>query len=207
MKNDFSRATANGFAALIIAGALFCCGAPRALAADDTNVPASPPKHGLSIGFNVGPENTGGTNYYGLPKEAFEKLTPQEMIGLVKSSEPPAEMIVFVTLGMFGMIVGCVALGVNQKMKRARLLHDTLRLMIEKGQPIPPELLQSPDGFRRQRNDLRNGLVLICIGIGLGVWLLVDNDHDWPISLIPLLVGIAFLVARKLEPNQNGGPK
>jgi len=142
-----------------------------------------------------------------LPKEAFEKLTPQEMISLVKSSQPPPEMIVAVTLAMFAMIIGCVALGVNQRMKRARLLHDTLRLMIEKGQPIPPELLQTPDGFRRPRNDLRNGMVLIGIGVGLGAWLLAEHDTDWPMALIPLLIGVAFLIARKLDSNQNGRPK
>jgi Domain of unknown function (DUF6249) len=197
----------NGFAALMTAGALLCCAAPRVLAGDETNAPASPAKHGLNLQFNVGSEESSATNYYGLPKEAFDKLTPQEMIGLAKSSQPPAEMIVFVSLGMFAMIVGCVALGVSQRLKRARLMHDTLRLMIEKGQPIPPELLQSPDGIRRPRNDLRNGLVLIGIGIGLVALLLADHDHDWPVALIPLLIGVAFLIARKVEPNQNGRSK
>ena len=92
-------------------------------------------------------------------------------------------------------------------MKRARLLHETLRLMIEKGQPIPPELLQSPDGLRRPRNDLRNGLVFISIGLGLGVVLLTEQTHDWPMALIPLLIGVALLLTRKLEHKANGQPK
>ena len=213
MKNNPSRAAVNYFAALITAGALFVCAAPRIFADDDTNAPA-PAKHGLNLKFNVGPgnfnvgsEESNATSYYGLPKEAFDRLTPDEMIGLAKSSQPEPAMIGVVSLGMFGMIVACVALGVSQRLKRNRLLHETLRLMIEKGQPIPPELLQSPYGLRRPRNDLRNGLVLISIGIGLAAWLLAQKDTDWPMALIPLLIGVAFLIARKLEPNQNGRPK
>jgi hypothetical protein len=100
-----------------------------------------------------------------------------------------------------------VALGVSQRLKRTRLLHETLRLMIEKGQPIPAELLQSPDGLRRPRNDLRNGLVFVSIGLGLGVVLLAEQNHDWPMALIPLLIGVALLVTRKLEHKANGQPK
>ena len=193
----------------VFAGALAftVLAATSAFADDATNPAASPLKHVLGLQFNVGPEKSGGTNYHGLPKEAFERLSPEQIMELVKSDQPPASVIVMVPVAMFAMIIACVWLGVSQRSKRAALLHDTPRLMIEKGQPIPPELLQAPDGVRRPRNDLRNGLLFIALGVGLGVLLLAQKDDDWPVALIPLLIGVAFLVARKMEQSANGQPK
>ena len=207
MKTCFSRAAVKYLAWLISAGALWFAPAPALCADDPTNVAASPAKHGLNFQFKVGPDKSDTTNYYGLPKEAFDRLSPEQMLELAKTNQPPAAMIIVVPVAMFAMIIGCVWLGVSQRSRRARMLHETLRLMIEKGQPIPPELLKFPDGFRRARNDLRNGLILMSVGVGLGVLLLAQADGDWPIALIPLLMGVAFLVARKLEPNPNGQPK
>lgn len=193
-------ALAGGLALAVIA-------ATAAVAEDATNTAAKTVKHSLGLTFDFGNEHAGATNYHGLPKEAFDRLSPEQILELVKSDQPPAAMIIIVPVAMFAMIIACVWLGVSQRSRRARLLHETLRLMIEKGQPIPPELLQSPEGGRRPRNDLRTGLVFISIGIGLGGVLLTEGDHDWPIALIPLLIGVAFLVARKMENTTNGQPK
>jgi hypothetical protein len=207
MKTCFSRVAVKYLAWLICAGALWLSPASAMQAEDATNAPASPAKHGLSFQFKVGPDMSDTTNYYGLPKEAFDRLSPEQLLELAKTNQPPAVLITVVPVAMFAMIIGCVWLGVSQRSRRARMLHETLRLMIEKGQPIPPELLKFPDGLRRPRNDLRNGLILIGVGVGLGVLLLAHADEDWPVALIPLLMGVAFLVARKLEPNPNGQPK
>jgi len=80
-------------------------------------------------------------------------------------------------------------------------------LMIEKGQPIPPELLQSQDPPRRPKSDLRSGLVLVGIGIGVGIFLYVQHGNVWPAALIPLLMGVAFLITWKIEANKNGQSK
>jgi len=202
-------ALARRLAKVTLAGglALAVITATSAFADDPTNIAAKTVKHSLGLKFDFGNENTGTTNYHGLPKEAFDRLSPEQILELVKSDQPPAAMIIIVPVAMFAMIIACVWLGVSQRSRRARLLHETLRLMIEKGQPIPPELLQSPDGGRRPRNDLRTGLVFISIGVGFGALLLTEGDRDWPIALIPLLIGVAFLVARKMENNTNGQPK
>jgi len=193
-------ALAGGLALVVLA-------ATSAFADDTTNTAAKTVTHSLGLKFDFGNEHAGITNYHGLPKEAFDRLSPEQILELAKSDEPPAAMIVIVPVAMFAMIIACVWLGVSQRSKRARLLHETLRLMIEKGQPIPPELLQSPDGLRRPRNDLRVGLVFLSIGAGLGILLLSQRDDAWPVALIPLLIGVAFLVARKMEQNHNGQSK
>ena len=207
MKGASLASNVKYLATLIAPVAVLLCAALPGSADDATNTASNSAKHGLSLTVGFGDQDSGVTNTYGLPKEALDRLSPEQIVELAKSHEPPASVIVVVCVTMFGMIVACVALGVSQRLKRARLLHETLRLMIEKGQPIPPELLQSPDGLRRPRNDLRNGLVFISIGLGLGVVLLTEQTHDWPMALIPLLIGVALLLTRKLEHKANGQPK
>ena len=208
MKGHLLPSIVKCLASLSVLLSLTCCGAQPAAAEDDTNAASSPVKHGLGLKLDFGSQSPGPTNYFGLPKEAFDRLTPDQLVELAKSNEPPAGVIIAITVSMFAMVVACVALGVSQRMKRARLLHETLRLMIEKGQPIPPELLQSPEGVRRPRNDLRNGLVFISIGIGIGAWLLAEHEGKaWPAAFIPLLIGVALLIARKLEHKANGQPR
>ena len=194
---------------VVLAGALALAvlTAGSAFADDASNAVTSPVKHSLGLTFDFGHENTGTNDFHGLPKEALDRLSPEQLMELAKSDQPPANLAIVVPIAMFTMIIACVWLGVSQRSRRARLLHDTLRLMIEKGQPIPPELLQSPDGGRRPRNDLRTGLVFTSVGIGLGALLLAEGDRDWPVALIPLLIGVAFLVARQIENNTKGQPK
>ena len=207
MKKTSSRAGRLAKAVFAGALALTVLAATSAFADDATNPAASPIKHSLRLQFNVGPENSEGTNYHGLPKEAFDRLSPEQIVELVKSDQPPASVLIIAPVAMFAMVIACVWLRVSQRSKRAALLHDTMRLMIEKGQPIPPELLQQPDGVRRPRNDLRNGLLFIALGVGLGILFLAQRDDAWPVALIPLLIGVAFLVTRKLEQSANGQPK
>ena len=192
---------------MLAVGILIFGAAPNLLADDTapTPPPPTPTKHGLHFVFDAGPDKSEGTNYFGLPKEAFDRLSPEQIVALAKSNEPPAAMILVVPVAMFAMIIACVWLGVSRRTQRAQLHHETLRLLIEKGQPIPPELLQGSDGFRRPRNDLRNGMVLISVGVGLGVLLLTQGDGDWPVALIPLLMGVAFLIAGKIESHKTSG--
>ncbi|QYM80042.1 hypothetical protein K0B96_05325 [Horticoccus luteus] len=54
--------------------------------------------------------------------------------------------------------------------ERRRLWHDTARVALEKGQPLPPALQQADDRSRRRcgpRNDLRSGLILLAVSFGL----------------------------------------
>ncbi len=110
-------------------------------------------------------------------------------------------------IALFVSFVGVVALVISHRLKKAKLLHETIRAMIDKGQPIPPELLQPQEPRRKPRSDLRRGLVFIAIGIALLVVL-----HSWGNNIraagwIPLLMGVAFLITWKLEANKNGESK
>ena len=50
-------------------------------------------------------------------------------------------------------------------------------MMVEKGQPVPEALLNPPPA-QRQRSDVRRGVVLAMIGIGLMVFFGAVNDWE-----------------------------
>ena len=83
-----------------------------------------------------------------------------------------------------------------------RMMHKTVRMMVEKGQEVPPALLAPPPPAVRQRSDMRRGVVLLMIGIGLIVFLGAVNDWEggvWSLGLIPALIGLGYLLVWKLE--------
>lgn len=100
----------------------------------------------------------------------------------------------------FGMPVAIVGLILIFKHRRNRLLHETLRTMVEKGVPIPPELISgrgaSPatvaNAEPRGNKDLRSGLILIAVGTG--VLMLRGMGGISRLGLIPLFIGAALIV-------------
>jgi hypothetical protein len=143
-----------------------------------------------------------------LPKEVLDRLSPEQIVELEKSRHQSSQLEdVVVPVCFFGAAVAVVYLVIALRLKRNRLLHETMRTMIEKGQPIPPELLQPHEPKRRPKSDLRSGLVLIAIGIALLVMFYHLGGASRAAGLIPLLMGVAFLVTWKVEANKNGDSK
>ena len=105
------------------------------------------------------------------------------------------------------IVMGCsipiavVGLALFYGHRKNRMLHETVRAMIEKGVPIPPEIFKAenaspfPRRARRPRSDLRTGLIFI--GVGIGVALFMHNQAGY----VVLLVGLAFLAAWFLDKN------
>ena len=68
-------------------------------------------------------------------------------------------------LAVFGFPAAIVAVIMFSSWARTRSLHRTVRMMVEKGQPVPPELLSSPAAASAGNDcargyDLRRGIVL-----------------------------------------------
>jgi len=115
----------------------------------------------------------------------------------------PIVGIIFTTL--FGAPVMIVGLIMFFSYWKARSLHRTVRLMVEKGQPVPESLFAPPHSPARQRSDMRRGVVLVMVGIALMIFFGAVNDWDggaWAIGIIPFLIGVGHLIVWKLE-----GPK
>jgi hypothetical protein len=112
----------------------------------------------------------------------------------------PIVAIVFLTL--FGAPVLIVAVIMYFGFSKNRMMHRTIRMMVEKGQPVPPALLAPPPPALRQRSDMRRGVVLVMVGLGLMLFLGAVNEWEggaWAVGIIPFLIGFGYLLVWKLE--------
>ncbi len=112
-----------------------------------------------------------------------------------------------VPLGGMAFVTAIVFIDMLGKAQKEKLRHETVRQALEKGQPLPPGLLES-EPVQRARDDRRAGLIAIAVGVALFVIFSalrtagVPDGIKW-IGLIPGLVGMALLVNWALE----GGKK
>ena len=95
----------------------------------------------------------------------------------------------------FGLPLVMIAVILFYKQRKAELNHETILKLAEKGLPIPPELMEQP---RRGHAGLRGGLVLLALGIALSIFF-AGWGPGWSIGLIPGLMGVALLIAWKIE--------
>jgi hypothetical protein len=112
----------------------------------------------------------------------------------------PIVAIVFMTI--FGAPVLIVAVIMYFGFSRNRMMHRTIRMMAEKGQPIPPALLAPPTPAIRQRSDMRRGVVLCMVGLGLMLFFGAVNEWEggsWAVGVIPFVIGLGYLLVWKLE--------
>jgi len=111
-------------------------------------------------------------------------------------------------LALFIPIVAIIMAGVV-RIKRNRMLHDTVRLMTEKGAPIPPELIDAVANDSKQQAktwsptaQLRSGVINIAIGLGF-MFLLREIDGGptwmWAAGMIPFMIGVGFLLIWWIE--------
>jgi Domain of unknown function (DUF6249) len=129
--------------------------------------------------------------------------------GDLKSEDLPEFVIPIVAITMltiFGAPVLIVALIMYFGFSKTRAMHRTVRMMAEKGQPIPAALLAPPTPAVRQRSDMRRGIVLVMVGIGIMVCFGAWSDWEggsWALGVIPFVIGLGYLLVWKLE----GGKK
>lgn len=120
----------------------------------------------------------------------------------------PIVFIVF--LCIFGLPVAIVGLIMYFSFSKSRAMHKTVRMMVEKGQPVPEALLNPPPVVR-QRSDLRRGVVLLMIGTGLIVFFGAVNDWEggsWSLGMIPFLIGAGYLLVWRLDVHkEDSSPK
>jgi hypothetical protein len=167
---------------------------------------------GLLIGVSArGQVEVSATNEHGamldltkgkeIPPEVVAKLDKEQLYKLMtmkmeKSADIP--LIVPLIVGIvFACPVAIVLIVLYYRQRRIRQLHQTLAVMIEKGVPIPQELLGRE--VRQRPSDLRRGIILIATGLGLLGFLLGQKDEAWGLALIPLLIGFGYLLVWKLD--------
>jgi hypothetical protein len=118
-------------------------------------------------------------------------------------------IVAIVFMSIFGapvlivMVIGIFALIGN------RMRQRTIRMMVEKGQPVPAELLAPEVRRVRRRSDVRRGVIWTMVGLGLMIWIAAVNDWEggaWSFGLIPFLIGLGYLIIWKLESKKDIPP-
>lgn len=135
-------------------------------------------------GMNNGLPNPGGFGNGGIPMGAV-------VISIIAIIIPFACLVA---------IVGCFF---YFRFRRNRMLHETLRQMIDKGVPIPPELIVPPGRMVRRKtwSDFRSGLVMLAVGFGAVIFL---GRLGWIAVFVGLAFLITWLVEKKDNPDSNG---
>lgn len=167
--------------------------------ANDTNVEAQPKQeHGISVVID--------TDKPSLSQDVMEKLSPEQILELEKYKASQRDEIPNQAPLIVGIVFACpvaiIGVILFYRHRRNLALHKTLAAMIDKGVPIPPELLQ-PE--KPRRSDLRRGFVLIATGLGLTIFFLAEHDRAWGLGFIPLLIGVGYLLAWKLAKKNGNG--
>ncbi len=123
---------------------------------------------------------------------------------------------IFVPLAFFAMIVAIVAIPSWLKSRDRRDMQGTVRAAIEKGQPLPPELVEalSKDAAKAvpsAHRDMRIGVIWLAIALGVSVfgWGLGYADGEPELfyvmggmAAIPGFIGLAFIVLSFFNKNK-----
>ena len=138
-------------------------------------------KHGITIDTNDGDQDH--------DMQEMRNLVAIPIVAIVFLSIFGAPVAIVIMIGIFSMIA-------------TRTRQRTIRMMVEKGQPVPAELLAPARRGVRRRSDVRRGVVWTMVGVGLMIWLAAVNDWEggaWSFGLIPFLIGLGYLIIWKLE--------
>lgn len=100
---------------------------------------------------------------------------------------------------IFAFVIVIVGIKRYFQWKRYQLWHETARIALEKGQPVPPGEPSGRDQWDRGYwrgswgpwGELRRGLVLLAVGAALYLAL---PEEAKPYAAIPAFIGVASLV-------------
>ncbi|WNG18166.1 DUF6249 domain-containing protein [Cystobacter fuscus] len=128
-------------------------------------------------------------------KQLFELLKDRER--RARESDPDiAPAIISVSL-FSSLLMGFLAwlLASNRKHHQ---LHQTVRMMVEKGAEIPPGLLAPAP---KKPSDLRRGIILSTTGVGLTIFLAVlpDSEGAWGVGVTLFFLGLGHLLVWRLQ--------
>ena len=130
-------------------------------------------------------------NMYGLTDPVNAKPGP--------SVEPSAMNISIWIFMSWSFFLILISIPFYFNYRRAKIRQQIIHDMIDKGHDIPKELLTRPSV--PGRSDLHKGIILIGFGISCIIVLFsfsITNNY-WTIGLIPLILGIAYLISFKFD--------
>ena len=120
---------------------------------------------------------------------------------------------VWIPIIMF-LVIGAICIVPVYLKSRERIeMQSTLRAAIDKGQPVPPEVIEALTRNVKvaptSLSDMRTGVIWLAIGIGIGLFSYFgdfgDHGGDFPglgIACIPAVIGVAYIVLSFFNPNK-----
>ena len=125
------------------------------------------------------------------------------------------ELGILIPLAPFLMVAAIVIVPAWLRTRERREMQATVRAAIEKGQPLPPELVEAlskdvrPRAASSSHRDMRIGVVLLFVAGGValtGSALGQINDYAMYGTLsgaaIPGMIGLAFVILSFFNPNK-----
>ncbi|MFN7127572.1 MAG: DUF6249 domain-containing protein [Brevundimonas sp.] len=125
---------------------------------------------------------------------------------------------IFIVFIVFASIVAVVVGPSFLKNRERREMQLTVRHAVDKGQTLPPELIDAmtkdvQKNLPSRTKDIRKGVLSLATGVGIaGFALAVENSsRDWGgngegallgLACIPIAIGIAFIILGIFNPNK-----
>ena len=122
-------------------------------------------------------------------------------------------------LAVFGTITAIIVGPSWLKSRERREIQTTVRTAIDKGQPLPPEVIEAlskdiTKNLPSRTRDIRRGVMWLAVGIGIAAFGLINDlgDRNWndqvgdgmlAIAVIPATIGLAFLVLSFFNKNKD----
>lgn len=117
----------------------------------------------------------------------------------------PGVIGALIPIFFFAMIAAIVIVPRYFRSLERQKMAETLRVAIEKGQPLPSEIVDAMSSNVKTpptpQRDLRTGIIWLGIGIGLAAmgWALSFEEPDATLPLVgiacfPIFIGLAFVV-------------
>lgn len=111
-----------------------------------------------------------------------------------------------IALAFFLVVAVVIGLVLLAYYRVAVLRHQTLQAMVEKGMQIPAELLDQAARPGRASRDQRRGILLVCTGVGIALFLLADSGpEEAMLGMIPALIGVGYLIVARIEARRGRG--
>jgi len=127
-------------------------------------------------------------------------------------------------LSVFGSITAIIVGPTYLKSRERREIQTTVRAAIDKGQPLPPEVIEAlgqeaTKNLPSRSRDIRRGIIWLAVGIGMAAFGIVSSigGDDWGngpfhgnfdngmlgIACIPVTIGLAFIVLSFFNKNKD----
>ena len=130
---------------------------------------------------------------------------------------------IFAIFAVFGSITAIIVGPTYFKSRERREMQATVRAAIDKGQPLPPEVIdalstEATKNTPSRSRDIRRGIIWLAVGIGMAAFSLIndlrgfgDDWNDGPnfdggllgLAAIPITIGLAFIVLSFFNKNKD----